>query len=314
MRTFGRIIVEVGVTLALFWALAWYFGIPVQTRAEQAYQHFFPCSVPIRYSIKEVDPRFGISQADFTKALKTAEAIWEKPLGKNLFEYDPSGSLEVRLQYDSRQATTQKLSAVDRELKGDKALLEQKQEKYDVLYDAYSAAKVAFAAKQDAYEAKADEYQKQVEYWNRRGGAPKSDFEILARQKTALDQDRAALAQMQTSINAQVDAINVMVVDIKRLASEFNQDAGKYNAIGASQDKEFDAGLYESDLKGVRITIYQYDNYEKLVRVLAHEFGHALGLEHLNDSKAIMYYLNQATAEKASEADVLALKTLCRTN
>ncbi|HCY17892.1 TPA: hypothetical protein DHT42_01705, partial [Candidatus Nomurabacteria bacterium] len=62
---------------------------------------------------------------------------------------------------------------------------------------------------------------------------------------------------------------------------------------------------------GREIDIYQFDNKGKLARVLTHEFGHALELEHLENSKAVMYRLNNGVNEKLTIDDILALKKRC---
>jgi len=69
--------------------------------------------------------------------------------------------------------------------------------------------------------------------------------------------------------------------------------------------------VYERDADGERINIYQFESKEKLMRVLAHEFGHALGLDHVEDSQAIMYRLNNGVNQKLTEADISALSERC---
>ena len=53
--------------------------------------------------------------------------------------------------------------------------------------------------------------------------------------------------------------------------------------------REFDQGEYN----GSQINIYQFRDLPELRLVLAHELGHALGMNHTENSASIMYYLMQ---------------------
>jgi predicted Zn-dependent protease len=69
--------------------------------------------------------------------------------------------------------------------------------------------------------------------------------------------------------------------------------------------------VYESDGINSKIDIFEFSSRSKLVRVLAHEFGHAIGIEHVVDPKAIMYRLNEANSETLTQDDIAALKEKC---
>ena len=47
-----------------------------------------PCAKPIPYTLGTFDKKFNISEKTFLGAIKDAEAIWEKPYGKELPDGD----------------------------------------------------------------------------------------------------------------------------------------------------------------------------------------------------------------------------------
>jgi predicted Zn-dependent protease len=64
---------------------------------------------------------------------------------------------------------------------------------------------------------------------------------------------------------------------------------------------------------GEEINIYEFDSRTALLRVLAHEFGHALGLDHNDNEQSIMHYLNSSTNLKPTKEDLAALREVCAT-
>ena len=71
-----------------------------------------PCQEPITYSIGNLDPRFGLTEAELLAYIDRAKNIWESPIGKQLFEYSPTGVLKISLVYDYRQKATDELKKI----------------------------------------------------------------------------------------------------------------------------------------------------------------------------------------------------------
>jgi predicted Zn-dependent protease len=109
-----------------------------------------------------------------------------------------------------------------------------------------------------------------------------------------------------------VDTINSIVVVINEIASNNNLDLVEHKNVGDTLGREFCEGFYEYKNGRRSITIYQYDTEYRLVRVLAHEFGHALGLDHSKNVEAVMYPFIQSDSLNLAADDIAALKGHCK--
>ena len=274
-----------------------------------------PCAQPIPYNLGTFDTQFGISKADFLSALTEAEGIWSKPFGKQFFIYSPTDTnasvLKINLVYDYRQQATSKLAGLGIVAKNDQASYDSLKAKYTQLQTQYTATKNTLTAQVESFQKQQQAYNAEVDSWNKKGGAPQADYDRLQTEKSTLDTESAQLQTSQNNLNGMVDEINALVVVLNRLVATLNLSVNQYNTVNGTLGDSFEEGVYVEDGPVRHIDIYEYSDHNKLVRVLAHELGHALGLQHVTDPKAIMYKFNQGTGLAATQADINELKTVC---
>ncbi len=232
-----------------------------------------PCVQPIHYEIGTFDKRFGLGQEEFKKIVNDSVNIWEKSLGKDLFEYDPKGELVVNLIYDERQETALKNEQIISQI--------------NATSESADAVRAEFLALEVSYKQNLAEYN-----------------DLLAERKNfrAIEAKRQQVNALAEEINALIKKYNYLVSTVNANVSTVNKTAGQ----------EFEEGEYIYDRSGKRINIYEFKTRTELVRVLAHEFGHALGLDHNDNPKSIMYYLNQSSNEVLTKEDLSSLKAICR--
>ena len=311
MRFLKLVFIGIASTTVIF-CFGYFYNPKIKSIIDRKIEWLSPCSSPITYSITNFSDKFNISGNDFKTSLKKAEKIWEDAVGKDLFsETENNGNVSVNLIYDDRQSSTDKLKKLGFVIENDKAGFETLKQKYNAMKTAFEQNKKSLEKRIAELKVEQASYEKTVSYWNDRGGAPKDEYNRLQKQGDTIKNEIAKINKDQISLNDSADTLNSLGTVINQQITNLNLNVEKFNSTREETGGEFDEGEYVENSGERSINIYQFDNKEKLVRVLAHELGHALGLDHNDNPKSVMYKLNQGSGLTLSAEDTASLKEVC---
>lgn len=268
-----------------------------------------PCRDPIEYSLGTFDKRFGITESAFLEAIRNAEKAWEDAVGRDVFAYDPSGDLKIHLIFDERQETALRNKNLESRVDETERTADSVRAEFDSLKQSYETARADYDSMSQTYKTLETTYNGQVEYWNGQGGAPKNEYNKLAAQKIELENMQKLLETRRVEVNRLGEEVNDLVSKYNYLVRTANS---AIEAINESADKEFEQGEYIQSAFNRYINIYEFYDTRELIRILAHEFGHALGMGHNENRESIMYYLNKGESITPSAEDIRDFKQACR--
>ncbi|MCA9366365.1 matrixin family metalloprotease [Candidatus Kaiserbacteria bacterium] len=244
------------------------------------------CQAPVSYRIGTIDDRFALSPDEVRSVVNEAASIWENATDRNLFTYDDDGDVAINFVYDDRQQSADAAGELQGELNETEALNDELEKQYAALVASYEAKKESFAQRRNTYEQDLAAYNATVNSYNQNGGAPEEVYEELEETRLRLDRERQTINDLADELNDLSSKINELGEQGNEVIAEYNENVNRYNQqYGHSE--EFTQGDYQGD----SINIYTFKSREELELVLAHELGHALALDHVDNDKAIMYYL-----------------------
>lgn len=272
--------------------------------------------LPIRWRIGEIDPRFGLSEAQVRNAVERAAALWEAAAERELIVHDSSRGIAINLVYDDRQERRLERRRAKAELDARSARLEAAKERIRSAGAEVDEAHARLEQAVAALNAATRQHNERVREWNLRGGAPpeviqeiEADRENLERMAERIRRDEMAFRALEDRASRLAEEHNALVEEYNALVVEYNQrfgegwqeEAGRYESMGGSSG-------FES------ITVFVVENEDHLALILAHELGHALGIDHVeHDPAALMSpYTQHGGGEvyelRLTESDIAALR------
>lgn len=266
------------------------------------------CPVPISYTLGDIDERFELTRDEAKLAIAEAESVWENATGKNLFSYEEDGELVINFVFDERQQLVDAEGELKERLDATENISDAIGETYAELVAQYNELKLDYADRVERYERDLNVYNEEVERYNRQGGAPADVYEALSERKESLNDEQTDLNELAAKLNTLVNDINSVGEKGNTIINTYNKGVNVYNeAFGEAH--EFTQGDYTNKT----IKVYTFEDKQELRLVLAHELGHALSLDHVEDERSVMHYLigGQTQSDSLSKQDLAEFDRVC---
>ena len=246
--------------------------------------------------------------------MRKVEELWESSLDRDLLNYSENGEVAIHLIYSEEQQRTAEERRLSERIQRNKRQVDMLEGELKRLKKSYQSRQQELKKSLSDYSAAVNTFNDTIEKWNKRGGVPQSE-------KSTIEQMRRKIDRLETEINrkeqnaemvrrranAKTDQINRLIQTQNRMVDAYNEQFG--------ESRKFDQGRYIRNGEDQRINIYQFGNLAELKTVLAHESGHAFGLNHVENPKSVMYPVmakQNIFNLSLSEEDLKAIRERCK--
>ncbi|WP_445666058.1 matrixin family metalloprotease [Fodinibius sp. AD559] len=271
-----------------------------------------PCQEPLTYQLADIDSRFDITQKQLAKIMDEVEQLWESAINKDLINLSPDGEVALNLVYSEEQKQTDAERQFSDRITAKEQQVSTVEREYKRLSKRYEESEEDVRQTLDKYNSKISAYNQLAKEWDGREATSKviAKFKTLEQEISALEvslkQKKQKLSSLREQTNAKTERLNNLIKEHNSLIAEYNSRFSK--------PRKFDQGRFVKHGDNQAINIYQFGNRAQLKTVLAHEVGHALGLDHVDNPKSIMHNMmaeqNMANLQLTNE-DISALKKQC---
>jgi len=266
------------------------------------------CPGPIRYRIGTLDPRFGITREEFRRLIEKAGNVWEEK--QKIFQYDPKGKLPINLVYDARQKFTQTAIAIRAGVSAKLVQADLIKQQLLPLREEFNKIETSYSDQAASYKRAQDSYNRKVKQSNLAGGASEAGLQDFADERRSLRAQFNLLEAKRLEMNRATDELNTLIKKRNAVIELANAEAAAFNDA-APASLQFKEGRYVREGNEERIDVFQFENTDSLLVILAHELGHALGMKHNANPDSIMSPLIHTDRLVLTAEDEDGLKAVC---
>lgn len=271
-----------------------------------------PCQEPLTYRLGDIDSRFDISQKELADIMEEVEQLWESAVNKDLINLSQNGQVALNLIYSEEQQRTDAEQQFSDRITAKEHRVTTVEREYRRLSDRYKKAEKDVHQRLNEYNSKIETYNQLAKEWEGKEATSNiiDRFKTLEREisrlEASLKRKKQHLSSLRERTNAKTEQLNQLIKEHNNLIAEYNNRF--------SEPRKFDQGRFVKQGNKQAINIYQFGNRAQLKTVLAHEVGHALGLDHVENPKSIMHNMmaeqNMANLQLTDE-DISALRRHC---